>query len=602
MSGTKFGRYEIIAELGRGGMATVFHAYDPHFERDVAVKVLPREYLHHPSARPRFEREAKSVAALEHAAIVPVYDYGEEDGQPYLVMRFMTGGSLGHRLHNGALTVREAAPILTRVGAALDEAHAQGIIHRDIKPDNILFDKRGEAYLADFGIVKSMGASISLTGEDLLMGTPAYMSPEQVEGEVEPDGRSDIYALGIVLFEMLTGDAPFDASTPAKLLIKHVLDPVPSILAVKPDLPPDCERVIARVLAKNRADRYSTGGAFARDLEALAGGTVMPATAPMTPSSAPAPAALEAEKTHTLRGHKDTIWSVAWSPDGAQLASGSYDGKIILWDTQTGAQTSAFETLGRTPGGVWAALQTSAQGVRSVAWSPNGAMLASGSDDGIVTIWDVRSGEQLGTLGEQERGVRSIAWSPDGSMFASGSDDGIVVVWDVQTGNPVSRMEEHTRGVRSVVWSPDGAQLASGSYDGRVIIWNARTGERVSSLEGHTRGVRSVAWSPDGARLVSARHDGALTLWDAQSAQQLGSLEGHTESVHSVTWSPDGKQLVSGANDGTLIVWEVGAGQQVGTLQAHADAIRSVAWSPDGTRLATCSDDHLVIVWQLASG
>jgi serine/threonine-protein kinase len=178
MESQKFGRYVIKGELGRGGMATVYHAYDPRFEREVALKVLPHEMLHDPQFRTRFEREAKTIAMLEHPAIVPVYDFGEEDGQPYFVMRFMTGGSLSDRMKKGPMSVQQVASLYDHLAPALDEAHAKGIIHRDLKPGNILFDQYGEPYISDFGIAKITSGETNVTGS-AIVGTPAYMSPER---------------------------------------------------------------------------------------------------------------------------------------------------------------------------------------------------------------------------------------------------------------------------------------------------------------------------------------------------------------------------------------------------------------------------------------
>ena len=201
-------------------MATVYEAKDPRFDRVVAVKVLPREFMHDPEFRGRFTREAKTIAALEHPAIVPVYDFGEEDGQPFLVMRLMRGGSLTEKMLAGPISIEETSQILKRIGSALDRAHSMGIVHRDMKPSNILFDEYGEAYLADFGIVQISSSTDALTVSGSLVGTPAYMSPEQVYGDKKLDGRSDIYALGVILFQMLTGTPPYSADTPARMMMK----------------------------------------------------------------------------------------------------------------------------------------------------------------------------------------------------------------------------------------------------------------------------------------------------------------------------------------------------------------------------------------------
>jgi serine/threonine-protein kinase len=271
MNPEKIGRYEIKSELGRGGMATVYRAYDPRFERDVALKVLPHEMMHDGSFRVRFEREAKTIASLEHAAIVPVYDVGEEDDQPYFVMRLMLGGSLADLIGKGPLSLQQAAKIMDRLGPALDVAHAKGIVHRDLKPGNILFDTTGEPYVSDFGIAKiAQGQGSTVTG-GAIIGTPAYMSPEQATGD-PLDGRSDIYALGVILYEMLTGSQPYQATTPMAVVVKHITDPIPHILDANPGLPAGIEIIIEKAMAKNPDQRFSTAGELSAALNALARG------------------------------------------------------------------------------------------------------------------------------------------------------------------------------------------------------------------------------------------------------------------------------------------------------------------------------------------
>ncbi|MCI0608264.1 MAG: protein kinase [Anaerolineae bacterium] len=262
----KFSRYELREELGQGGMATVYRAYDPLFEREVALKILKQELLANSQIRERFERETKIIAKLEHAAIVPVYDVGRDKDQLFFVMRYMAGGSLSDRIQNKPMTLTEIAYIIQRVAAALDYAHDKGVIHRDLKPGNILFDEYNNPYISDFGIAKLSQASIKLTNSGII-GTPTYMSPEQAQGETV-DGRSDIYSLGVILFEMLSGKTPYEATTPLGMAFKHASDPVPRILNINPNLPPGIEAVIEKVMAKDRDERYSSGAEFTNTLSA----------------------------------------------------------------------------------------------------------------------------------------------------------------------------------------------------------------------------------------------------------------------------------------------------------------------------------------------
>ncbi len=266
----KIGRYIIKSELGRGGMATVYRAFDPSFDREVAIKVLPREMLHDPQFRSRFEREIKLIAALEHPSIVPVYDVGEEDGQPYFVMRYMPGGSLADLIQQGKFSIQDTARIVGKIAQGLAYAHRKGIIHRDLKPDNILFDDNGEPFISDFGVAKLAEAASSLTGSGVI-GTPAYMSPEQAQGG-EIDGRSDVYGLGVMIYQMLTGQQPYNADTPMGVVVKHITDPIPEILKVMPDLPPELDTIIKTAMAKDKSARYSNVIELAKALNRLAFG------------------------------------------------------------------------------------------------------------------------------------------------------------------------------------------------------------------------------------------------------------------------------------------------------------------------------------------
>jgi serine/threonine-protein kinase len=250
--GKQLGQYEIIDEIGRGGMATVYRARQPSINRMVAIKVLPRHFLHDPSFIERFKREVDVISRLEHPHILPIYDYGETDGVPFIAMRYLPGGSLAQFLRRGRPSLEALERPLTQIAEALDYAHRQGIVHRDLKPGNILLDDNGNAYLTDFGVARIMNSN--LTGSAII-GTPAYMSPEQANG-LPLDGRSDIYALGVVLFEMLTGREPYEAPTPMALLLKHISEPMPSARSIRPELSRAIEAVIDRSTAKDPNDRY----------------------------------------------------------------------------------------------------------------------------------------------------------------------------------------------------------------------------------------------------------------------------------------------------------------------------------------------------------
>ena len=264
--GQTLGPYRIIEQIGIGGMATVYKAYQPSMDRYVAIKVLPALVSRDPAFLKRFRREAKVVAKLEHKHILPVHDYGEQEGLTYLVMRYVEAGTLKDRLAAGQLDLSTIYRIIAQVGAALDYAHRLGVIHRDVKPTNVLIDSQGDAYLTDFGLARIMESSEQLTATGVGVGTPAYMAPEQGQG-LKIDHRSDIYSLGVMLYEMATGRVPYEAETPMAVVIKHISAPLPLPSSVKPDIPQQVERVILKAMAKNPDERFQTVGEMVEALD-----------------------------------------------------------------------------------------------------------------------------------------------------------------------------------------------------------------------------------------------------------------------------------------------------------------------------------------------
>lgn len=261
-AGQTLGSYRIINEIGAGGMASVYKAYQASMDRNVAIKVLPKQLAESDEFVKRFQQEARTIAKLEHPYILPVFDYGEENGTTYFVMRYLEAGTLKEKIQAGPLSLKEIDRIFSQLADALGYAHAQGVIHRDLKPANTLVDANGNLFLTDFGIAKLLeSASPRLTQTDAILGTPAYISPEQAAA-VDVDQRSDIYSLGIILYEMVTGRVPFTADTPLAVILKHLQDPLPLPSKIKSDISPAIEQVILKALSKNPDDRFATTDDF----------------------------------------------------------------------------------------------------------------------------------------------------------------------------------------------------------------------------------------------------------------------------------------------------------------------------------------------------
>ena len=684
---TQFGRYEILDELGRGGFGTVYKAKDKVLGRLVALKILHAALVVEPDFIARFRQEARTAALFDHPNLVPVYDFSETEGRYYIAMGYMPGGSLKDLLkREGKLEPERACEVLAQLGEGLKYAHARGIIHRDLKPGNILFDESGRARVADMGFAKVMseGASRSMSASGGLVGTPAYMAPETWRNKPATP-QTDIYSLGCILYEMLTGRVLFEGESPADIMTMHVMDgpqyaeDLPQELrpvldkALQRDptqrfvdtqallagfrsvLEPEEEPVIGPIVVKpeppiipkinesseTRTDNKGSevekpgksnlavgmigvsvvlflififiwvsgprGGTDLPDNTVTTQASITDTKAPLVQQSAtaakptqPTAITVSTQKSMTgasvitlanagqfaqlctLEGHTSGVYSVAWSPDGKTLASGSGDGTIILWKADSGEKLRTLE--GHT------------RGVRSVAWSPDGKTLASGSYDNTIILWAADSGAQLRTLEGHTDWVRSLAWSPDGTTLASGSYR-TIILWDADSGAKLRTLEGHTEGVRSVAWSPDGTALASGSDDGTIILWKADSGEWQRRLEAHLYGVWSVAWSPDGTTLATGSEFGKIILWNADSGAILRTLKGHTNVVSSVAWSPDGTGLASGSDDGTIILWNADSGVILRTVKGHTDWVNSVAWSPDGTTLASASRDGTIRLW-----
>ena len=554
--GRQLGQYTITEMLGSGGMASVYRAQQASIGREVAIKVIPTEFARNPEFIERFIREAQIVAALDHPHILKVFDFGAQGGLLYIVMELKTGGSLAARLRaTGRLSAEEVARHLAQIGAALDHAHNRGVIHRDLKPQNVLLDGENNAFLSDFGVARIANSMTRMTMTGIALGTPAYMAPEQWYGR-DVDARADVYALAVMTYELLAGALPFTGDTPLALMYQHLNEPPPPIRRVRPDLPEKVEAVLQKGMAKRPEERFQKALEFTSAFrEALRGevGLRAQVDAPQrsaappegVPSGVGSPAPISAADvgrvTELRRLGRGEIRRIQYSPDGRTLAVAS---SIGIWLYDAGDFERAPRLIGEN---------TYAS---SVAWSPDGRFLASGSRDNTVRVWDAADGRLLRTLAGHTGWVPSVAWSPDGRTLASGSDDRTVRVWDAGTGQLLRTLAGHTGWVPSVAWSPDGRYLASGSLDDTVRVWEAATGRLLRTLERHTAGVYSVAWSPDGRYLASGSYDNTVRVWEAATGQLLQTLTGHTDYVWSVAWSPDGRYLAF-SRDGTIRIWGV---------------------------------------------
>jgi eukaryotic-like serine/threonine-protein kinase len=632
--GQRLGNYRLIYLLGSGNFSDVYFGEDSRTGAGVAVKVLGMRLTSQYEVE-RFVNEIR-VISLQHPNIVKVLDLGIEKGIPFLVLEYASNGTLRQRYPRGAiLPLDTVVHYIEQIAAALQYAHDRQLMHLDIKPDNFLLDRDERILLSDFGMATAV-QSTNIQNRQQIAGTVPYMAPEQLEGKPSP--QSDQYALGIIAYEWLTGELPFQG-TLQQITVQHQLRPVPSLHQKNPAVSLQVERVIMKALAKNPSERFdrvqlfadalkeawqqqtnelytvtqqqignvpplprrkviagtiailtvgSIGGigwAFARGLVHISFGSAAPTPPPVTSTPVPVnPSTLCTYKGHAIVG---TVFGLTWAPDGTRIASGGVDRTVQVWDPINCSAQTLLTYQGHQ------------KTVTAVAWSPNGKYMASTSDDSTVQVWDLQGNliwNFTGHIGD----VHSVVWSRDGTLIASGGIDRTVHVWDGVNGSPepVFVYRGHTNSVWDVAWSPDGRYLASGCSDHTVHVWQALTGNLMQTYQKHTDELRGVAWASNGTLIASCGLDGKAHVWDAFSGKTVLIYKEHSDVMDHVSWSSDSASVASGSGDTTVRVWEPFTGRTIAIYRGHKERVRNVEWAPYSRDIASASYDGTVQVWK----
>ena len=620
-----FGDYEIREVLGRGGMGVVYEARQVSLNRPVALKMIRAGVLAGDDELRRFQNEAEAVALLDHPGIVPVYEFGEHEGQKYFSMKLVLGSSLAERLATYKDDPKAGALLLVEAADAVHHAHTRGILHRDLKPANILIDAGGHGHVTDFGLAKRVAADAEMTASGAILGTPAYMAPEQAVGRRGAiTTATDVYGLGSVLYALLTGQAPFasDSVVDTLTMVKEKPPDPPRKLNAR--VPRDLEVICLKCLEKDPRRRYTSAQAVAEDLRAWLESRPILAR-PASPLEKaikwarrrPAIAALSALVVLvSLIGMGGILsqWreAVVARRAAVEKARAEAEARAEATHLATNLQGQTYslalalaqrEWEGANIAQVQRVLNLCAPRLRRWEW------------DRLQYLChlDERTVPAPGNHAFQD----FLCWSPDGIRLA-----GLSTVTGRPAGGWNSDYPAHAQivdtahedrrvvlvpEVRIAAWDPQGQQLLVYKKDESLARVEPATGAatRLWSLPVAKLGVWDVAWSPDGRRVAVSRSIGTgsdLRVWDARTGQGERVLTGHKEQVYAVAWSPDSKRLASASQDGNARLWDPDTGASVLALAGHAGPVQAVAWSLDGARLATGGQDQTARIWDARTG
>ena len=593
-------------------MGIVYRARDRETGEIVALKILRPDIATDSRVMERFKNELRLARKITHKNVCRIYEFSRADETAYISMEFVDGESLREVLTRfGTLSLRKAIQITQQICAGLREAHALAIVHRDLKPENIMLDKAGHVKVMDFGIARSIETGTMTTGS--IIGTPAYMAPEQAEGKAI-DQRSDIYSLGLILYEMATGNAAFKGDTPMAVALKQVREQPTPPHEIEPTIPYDFDRIVLKCLEKDPSKRFQSvdeleealvqAGMSINQKPVRAIGSRILIRGPRQPRSSrpwvrPAAFAFAAGFAiaillvwaWSLRNrpgpdwHRGDINDVAFSPDGRLLATASEDKTIGLWEVGTWRKVRLF------PGHTRA--------IETVKFSPDGRWLASGGVDRTIRIWDISNGHELRQWVANSQGVSALAFTSDGSRLASGGGDGKVSIWNPTTGQELISFLADEGGVDSLAFAPDNRSLATaGGAEETVKVWDVSTGQLGLKITGHSDVVTAVAFSPDGRWIASGSYDYTVRIWEAATGQELHTLNGHQNMVNDVVFSTDGHWLASASADETVRIWDASTGQQMRVLRGREGSVTCLAFSPNGRWLAS-GEQRTVDIWDV---
>ncbi|WP_293128270.1 serine/threonine-protein kinase [Microcoleus sp. bin38.metabat.b11b12b14.051] len=585
-------RYRAIKAIGQGGFGRTFLAVDedkPSKPRCVIKQFLPAETQLIPSASNRnskkaaelFEQEAMRLDELgKHPQIPELLAYSIQDNRQYVVQEFIDGQNLAQIVTTeGTFTETQIQDLLNSLLPVLHFIHSHNVIHRDIKPGNIIRRADKQLVIVDFGAAKiATGTALLKTGTSI--GSPEYIAPEQARGKAF--FTSDLYSLGVTCLYLLTQVSPFDLFDPGEdaWIWRQYLanNPVSEQLG----------KILDKMIENATNRRYQTAvevltqlnpeAAIKLSIPQISTKPVKPATKPNSPP----------QKTHnwqcihTLTGHKNLISSVAFSPNGEVIASSSDDKTIKLWQVEDGQEIVTI--AGHT------------NSVHTVAFSPDGKTLASSSHDKKIKLWRMKDGQEIRTLSGHINSVYGLAFSPDGETLASSSWDKTIKLWRMKDGQEIRTLSGHINLVYFVAFSPDGETLASSSWDRTIKIWRVKDGKLIRTLTGHTDCVRCVAFSPNGEFLASGSHDNTIKIWWAKDWQEVLTIAGHSWYVDSIAFSPDGEVIASSSNQ-TIKIWQVKDGGEICNISGHTNSVYSVNFSPEGEFLASGSSDKTIKIW-----